>query len=587
MTVWTDVRQVAACAPLDRGLTAVGTPGGLAVLAPGRAAAMVWTARDGLPATSVRALLADPSGLWVGTDRGAALVAVAPGRLRLIRTVAAPPVRDLVRVGQTLYLATWGGGVIAVAPDGSAAPVGFVEGRRGRAGRSPPDPGAGGGRDRVAALATANGALWVGTAAGLYRLERGRLAPVSLSPGPHRPAITALAAAGGTLYLGTADGLIERGPGGALALGGGDVRQLAVVGGQVIAATMGGGLVRVIRGRLRAVDGGPAGLHLAQAVAVRGGAACAGGLDGLWLRPAGGGWARAQLPASGPPSSNISALAREGNRLWVGTFDRGAAVFEDGRFRPVGGAALDPRVNAIAVDPRARDRVWLATAGGLFLLDHRHLSRMTERDGLPSRNVLSLAWLSDGRLLVGTTRGAALVGRGRPEVVGAKRGLHLGNVWAALEDHDGFVWLGTTTGLYRGRLDAGGGWRRFSLASGDLTDDWVMALCARGRSLWVGTYKGGVTRLDWDAAAADAPMQVTQLGGGWINPGGLTWTAGALHAATMTGLLVGDGAHPGWRQVSGLPGRDVTAVAGASQPGARRWIATRRGLVLVQPTDGG
>jgi pimeloyl-ACP methyl ester carboxylesterase len=43
------------------------------------------------------------------------------------------------------------------------------------------------------------------------------------------------------------------------------------------------------------------------------------------------------------------------------------------------------------------------------------------------------------------------------------------------EDAQGDIWLGTTTGLYRGRSD-GATWTRYSVATGALKDDWVMAL---------------------------------------------------------------------------------------------------------------
>jgi len=98
----------------------------------------------------------------------------------------------------------------------------------------------------------------------------------------------------------------------------------------------------------------------------------------------------------------------------------------------------------------------------------------------------------------------------------------------------------------------------------------------RGRSLWVGTYKGGVTRFDWDAGGGAGDVRAWSLGDGWINPGGLRWIDGALVASTMEGLRVGDGATAAWRTIAGLPGRDVT---GAIVFDGAWWIATRRGLI--------
>ncbi|HEY6175213.1 MAG TPA: hypothetical protein VIX73_12235, partial [Kofleriaceae bacterium] len=155
----------------------------------------------------------------------------------------------------------------------------------------------------------------------------------------------------------------------------------------------------------------------------------------------------------------------------------------------------------------------------------------------------------------------------------------LGNVWAIAETSAG-LWLGTTTGLYRGPATpwtskAGSDdaavadrWQRLSVASGHLRDDWVTALVTRGDVVWAGTYNGGVARIAGDAATA--------LGGGWINPSGLRWDGDRLLAATMDGLVAGDGRTATWTTTPGLPGRDVTA---AVRAGKTLWVATRRGLI--------
>ncbi|MBZ0236855.1 MAG: hypothetical protein K8M05_31290, partial [Deltaproteobacteria bacterium] len=171
-----------------------------------------------------------------------------------------------------------------------------------------------------------------------------------------------------------------------------------------------------------------------------------------------------------------------------------------------------------------------------------------------------------------------IVSDGRAVPVGPA-GTEIGNVWAVGEDADGMLWLGTTTGVWRGPSTAegktarGGGWVRMSVASGHLDDDWVMAIAPRGRAVWVGTYKTGVVRFDLDDLAA-----ATRLGGGWVNPGGLTWLGDGLFASTQEGLRAGDGASATWRATPGLPGKDVTAIV---QDGDAAWVATRRGLAYL------
>jgi hypothetical protein len=160
-------------------------------------------------------------------------------------------------------------------------------------------------------------------------------------------------------------------------------------------------------------------------------------------------------------------------------------------------------------------------------------------------------------------------------------------VWAFAEA-GGSLWLGTTTGVYRGPAtgwstkdgadDAAAvaeRWQRFSVATGHLKDDWVTALAVKDGVVFAGTYNGGITRLDDDGDRIVA----TQLAGGWINPSGLRWDGDRLLAATMDGLVAGDGAHPTWTTVHDLPGKDTTA---ALRIDRTLWVATRRGLARIE-----
>jgi ligand-binding sensor domain-containing protein len=298
---------------------------------------------------------------------------------------------------------------------------------------------------------------------------------------------------------------------------------------------------------------------------------CAGGLDGLWTRR-GDAWSHA-APRGGLPSNDISALAADGDTLWVGTFDHGLATFDGKRWTTIAG--VDPRIDAIVVAP---DAIWVGTAEGLVALDRtgRIVQQYTRRDGLPGRSVLALARLHDGRIVVGSSNGAAIVDGGHlarigPRTSAADKGL--GNVWAIAEDRDGSVWLGATTGLYHGPAlawsakDGGevGAWDHRGVATGELRDDWVTAIAVGDDAVWVGTYKGGVARVrNGTASIAD----------GWVNPAGLAIDGDRVLAATMDGLMTID-RNGSSSTISGLPGRDVTAVA---RIGRTVWVATRRGL---------
>jgi len=554
--VFTSTDEVRACLPLAGGDALVGTAGGLVRTDPDGAARQVWTASDGLPGTRIDALVADGDHIWIGTEAGVA--EFAPGAWH---PVATRPVRDLARWRGATYLATWDGGVIELGAGALAM----------RGGAEPS-------RMRASALASAAGSLWAGTAAGLYQLRAGRR--LERVDGPRD--VTALVGDGAALWIGASDGLWLRDDRGLRALGGGEVRHLALVDGAIVAAGA-DGLVTIDRGRPVALPGAPAGF--AQAIAAAHGAACTGGLDGLWLR-AHGTWRRAPRPA-GPPSSDISAVVADGPRLWVGTFDHGLASYDPATgWRRIPGTDL--RINALVLDPHPGGaRLWVATAQGIQVVSPTGdvVLRLGRADGLPSRSVLSLARLTDGRIAAGTSAGAAFVNaEGGVRRVGPRGAADrpIGNVWAIAQTSAG-LWLGTTTGLYRGPATSWTSkdgsddpaalperWRRLSVATGELRDDWVTALATRGDTVWAGTYNGGVVRIDGDAA--------TPLGGGWINPAGLTWDGDRLLAATMDGLVAGDGRTATWTTTPSLPGRDTTA---AVRAGPTLWVATRRGLAAL------
>ena len=487
--------------------------------------------------------------IYVGTEAGLA-------KLRPDRTIATlhegAAVRELVMFEGAPYIAT-ADGVLK-----NRQPVAFKGGGNKQA------------RARTSSLAIADGALWAGTAGGLYKMRGGVFELVSIEAGANE--VTSLYGDGKTLWIATTNGLYMRSGTTVRGYGGGDLRRVTKIDGAIVAAGLGGGFVVVDRGRLVSYKGAPK-LAMVQALAERDGSACAGGLDGLALRSAKtAAWTTAAQP-SGIPANDISALAADGDTLWVGSFDHGLATLARGTWTPFVSKKLDHRVNAILVEPRANrsSRIWVATANGVSIIDNGAVSEITKAEGLPARGVLSLALMRDGRVLAGTMHGAAILAEGRrPVAIGLKQNLEVKNVWAVAEDSQGYLWIGATTGVYRGKSDDSA-WTRYSVATKHLRDDWVMALAVRGNEVYVGTYKGGVTRFDLD------PQQqptASQVGDGWINPGGLRWDRGTLYAATMNGLQASDGRS--WTAMTTYTVDDTTATA---RVGERLFIASRRGLV--------
>ena len=107
--VYTDVGEARACLPLDHGAL-VGTGGGLVKLDDDGAIGRVWTALDGLPGTRIEVIAELGGQIWIGTDGGGARLA-GDG---FADAFTSRDVRGFARLGDTLYAATWDGGVLDV-----------------------------------------------------------------------------------------------------------------------------------------------------------------------------------------------------------------------------------------------------------------------------------------------------------------------------------------------------------------------------------------------------------------------------------------------------------------------------------------
>jgi ligand-binding sensor domain-containing protein len=563
IAVYTNTTEVRACLPLDDGGFLVGTGGGLVWTDASGAQKRVWTKLDGLPATRIDGIEMVDGEMWIGTEHGGLRAKLENGQLVLGNGVGAVSVRDVVKFGNAIYVAT-NDGVRVEQHKGprvpNSAPVPFKGGSNTR------------GRARVSSLAIADGALWAGTEGGLYKMRNGAFELVTIASGSN--IVTALYGDGKTLWIATSNGLYTREGAKVRAYGSGNLRAVTKIDGAIVAVGLGGGYVTVDRGRLVRYKDMPK-VSMVQALTERNGAVCTGGLDGLSLRSAAKTWTSVAATKS-IQANDISALAVDGETLWVGSFDKGLAKLEKGVWTKVDSKKLDYRINAILVEPRGkmRSRIWVATANGISIVEQSShqpsVSEITKAEGLPARGVLSLARLRDGRILAGTMHGAAIIADGaRPVSIGLKQNLEVKNVWAVAEDSQGYLWIGATTGVYRGKPDDSG-WTRYSVATKHLRDDWVMALAVRDNEVYVGTYKGGLTRFD----LGTTPV-ATQLGEGWINPGGLRWDSGTLYAATMNGLKSTDG-RGDWSSSTTYTIDDTTAT---ERVGELLFIASRRGVV--------
>jgi len=277
----------------------------------------------------------------------------------------------------------------------------------------------------------------------------------------------------------------------------------------------------------------------------------------------------------GLPAVNVAALAASGERLYVGSFDRGLFILErDGRARGFQDPALDEHINALAWS-EAEQLLWIGTARGLVRCRMKQPTAC-RRIG-PSKPVHALQLGGAGGLVAGGDAGLSFVQGDDARVFGKKQGAPFRSVWA-LAEREGALFVGATNGLFWApvaNFKPNGTLQRASLVQGNLPDDWVTALLSRDQRLYVGTYNAGVT--SFHVQSLQLAVELTDVEPGYVNPAGIVaLDEGELAIATMDGLRRGPLTRT--RRL-GQAGRDVTAIAPAD---SGYWIGTRQGLELTE-----
>jgi len=582
--VLTNQDDVQACQPLPGGRVLLGTAGGLLLASADGEPERLWTGLDGLPGTRVHALLQEGNTVWIGAEYGLARLDLV--RLQLKLVAHSDSVRAITRHQGRLYLGSWGSGVLRLEGARRFTPE-RPAGARGTGARlvpvamkgGPADGPAAHARQRITSLVSVGPTLFVGTAgAGLWELSKAGLRPTATQlPSPF---VWSLAAAPVTrplarprsVYVGTLAGLARVQGAVVDLLSSADVRAL-LAERELLVGTYGAGLEQLSGGRMApAKDWSALAVRFVNVIGRAHDATCVGTRAGAWLTARGS--APRRVRTAGPPSNDISALAADGDRLYVGTFDGGLALLERGVWRRI--RSVDRRIDALTVQHQGDIRtLWVGTPRGLFRVRGTDVKRFGTADGLRHQHVHCVAVLRDGSLLAGTGLGAVIVRGEQVEQITVKQGLPVASVWAAAEDGEGGLWLGTTRGLYHWSRPLRR-YTRYSVSSGHLKEDWVTAVTLHRGAVYVGSYNAGVSRL---TRSADGTRVSAHLGGGWVNFNGLRVVGQTLYAASMSGLhqLPIDGGTSFVQVARAAPGRDVTAVEPSP---AGLWVASRRGLAL-------
>lgn len=402
-------------------------------------------------------------------------------------------------------------------------------------------------------LAVDEASAWLGTDAGLCRLEDGIWRPVDASAGPPN-ALGAVLRDGRPLVWGPTslqgwdDGWEEvpvPWPAGAAHLA--DV----AAGGHL--ALFGHGVIDSA-GRLLQAE--------PEVTAISDDGRWLGTRDGRLVSPD----RRIELPAP-LPNNYVTSLASWRDRLWIGTLDGGIAFF-DGRWRPCPVPLASPWIKQLV---GFDDRLWVRHADGkLELFDGRTVTPVVAGEGLP-RDWFSTLTVGGGRLWAGVWGGVAAYDGTwttwlhQPELEG--------QVVTALAWWNGRLTVGTQgTGLLVGD-PATGDWTRYDERAG-LDDPWITSLAAAGDTLWIGTFNAGAYRLRTGdssmlpVAELAADAQVTAM----------------IEAPDSSVPLLGTGTGlwQGRRLREPLPDPAVTALAWHD---GSLWVGTRAGLLRLGLDD--
>jgi ligand-binding sensor domain-containing protein len=275
---------------------------------------------------------------------------------------------------------------------------------------------------------------------------------------------------------------------------------------------------------------------------------------------------------------NISALSLDpAGRLWVGYFDRGLDIVGAQGERPM--HVENDHVFCVnrIVHDAVGDVTAVATANGLVLFDSsgRPKQVLGRAEGLIADHVTDLL-MNAGGMTVATPAGLTFIDREGSRSLYAFHGLVNNHVYA-LGAAGTEVLAGTLGGV--SMLDNGVIHASYTTANSALTHNWITAVVRVDEEWFVGTYGGGLFRLDakgrWQRFAdLTGPIE--------INPNAMAVTDTHVFAGTLSrGLLAFDRQTQRWGTIeSGLPSMNVTALAA---DGDHLYVGTDNGLVRIRP----
>ena len=432
--------------------------------------------------------------------------------------------------------------------------------------------------------------LWVGTLdRGVLHYHAGQTDTFSEGEGLSDPQVTSLLVANGRTFVGTPLGVtvFENGRIARTIAKGAFAQALGLSGDTLLVGTMDQGVLRVAIGAnvksfgALLADSAPESLEDVREIFSATESTYAIARGGVFeLESRGAGWKRVlEAPGTVLADGNISALGIADGKVWVGYFDHGLDVLEADEQHAQ--HVEDQHVfcvNRIAGAPDEKS-VAVATANGLVVFDRAGRVRqvLSRADGLIADHVTDVGY-RENQMVAATPAGITFFDAGGARSIYAFEGLINNHVYA-LGISGEEVMAGTLGGL--SRLEREKIVENFSTANSTLPRNWISAVAPLGHDWMIGTYGGGVARLDefghfhsYDVATGEIE----------INPNAMLATDEHVFAGSLgRGLFVYDRATERWKNLrEGLPSLNVTAFAAAN---GFIYIGTDNGLVRIRKKD--
>ncbi len=250
-------------------------------------------------------------------------------------------------------------------------------------------------------------------------------------------------------------------------------------------------------------------------------------------------------------SNDLVSVAVDGSdRVWAISRSAGITIFDtrNGRSLRYQHDSSDPNsissydLNDVYIDQGGR--IWVGTNDGLDLYienESKFLGFTRQNSSIPSDIITSIYQSREGKYWVGTFFGLA---SGTPKLF-AKIDTIYGelssnSVNTFTETEDGSIWVGTDDGLNRLRP----GKQKFEWINEStypkISSPDVMSLLADGNTLWIGTYNGGLNKLNLETNESEV-FRHSNIDKGSIGANGVTslllTTDGVLLAGTFGGGL--------------------------------------------------